>query len=50
MLIGWRDKNGREGEIPIDKFNYVPGSPLDVTDGLKFISVTVKLLMETLLQ
>ena len=35
VLIGWRDKNGREGEIPIDKFNYVPGSPLDVTDGLQ---------------
>ncbi len=35
VLIGWRDKNGREGEIEINKFNYVPGSPLDITDGLK---------------
>ena len=37
VLIGWRDKNGREGEIEINKFNYIPGSPLDVTDGLKLL-------------
>ena len=37
VLIGWKDKNGREGEIEINKFNYIPGSPLDVTDGLKLL-------------
>ncbi|MBC8258448.1 MAG: flagellar filament capping protein FliD [SAR324 cluster bacterium] len=37
VLIGWKDKNGREGEIEINKFNYVPGSPIDVTDGLKLL-------------
>ena len=37
VLIGWKDKNGREGEIEINKFNYIPGSPLDITDGLKLL-------------
>ena len=37
VLIVWKDINGREGEIEINKFNYVPGSPLDVTDGLKLL-------------
>ena len=37
VLIGWKDKNGREGEIEINKFNYVPGSPIDITDGLKLL-------------
>ena len=37
VLIGWKDENGREGEIEINKFNYIPGSPLDVTDGLKLL-------------
>ena len=37
VLIGWKDKNGREGEIEINKFNYIPGSSLDVTDGLKLL-------------
>ena len=37
VLIGWKDKKGREGEIEINKFNYIPGSPLDVTDGLKLL-------------
>ena len=37
VLIGWKDQNGREGEIEINKFNYIPGSPLDITDGLKLL-------------
>ena len=32
VLIVRKDINGREGEIEINKFNYVPGSTLDVTD------------------
>ena len=37
VLIGWKDKNGREGEIEINKFNYIPGTALEVTDGLKLL-------------
>jgi len=35
VVIGWQDKNGKQGEIEINKFNYIPGSPLDVTEGLQ---------------
>jgi len=37
VLIGWQDQNGRKGEIEINKFNYIPGSPLEVIDGLELL-------------
>ena len=32
VLIGWQDQNGRKGEIEINKFNYIPGSPIEITE------------------
>ena len=37
VLIGWQDQNGRKGEIEINKFNYIPGSPLEIIDGLELL-------------
>ncbi len=37
VLIGWQDQNGRKGEIEINKFNYIPGSPLEIVDGLELL-------------
>ncbi len=33
----WEDQNGRKGEIEINKFNYIPGSPLEIVDGLELL-------------
>ena len=35
VMLGWKDDKGREGEIEINKFNYVPGQPVDVVDGVQ---------------
>ena len=35
VLLGWKDDKGREGKIEINKFNYVPGQPVDVVDGVQ---------------
>ena len=35
VLLGWKDDKGREGQIEINKFNYIPGQPVDVVDGVQ---------------
>ncbi len=37
IVIGWKDNKGRAGELEVNKFNYVPGTGLDIVDGLQLV-------------
>ncbi|MBF0349816.1 MAG: flagellar filament capping protein FliD [SAR324 cluster bacterium] len=33
----WTDTEGRQGTLKLNKFNYVPGTPVDVIDGIELL-------------
>ena len=37
VVINWQDDKGRSGDIELNKFNYVPGTPVEVADGLSLV-------------
>lgn len=37
LQVRWRDNEGRSGMLELDRFNYAPGEPVPVADGLEVI-------------
>jgi flagellar capping protein FliD len=35
VVLGWSDSLGREGQIEINEYNYAPGTPVEVVDGIQ---------------
>ncbi len=35
VVLGWSDNLGREGQIEINEYNYSPGTPVEVVDGVQ---------------
>ena len=35
VMLSWTDTNGRSGSLELNKFNYSPGQPIELIDGLR---------------